>query len=76
MGNLRIAELEKACEEFGLKVEIVETEDKSGPMLVLSGGLPSPESIREINRRLFQIDPGINKILLEIPGGTDPTDHQ
>ena len=63
----RIAELTDACGEFGLNVEIVEPEDNSGPMLILTGRLPTPEIMWEINRRVALIEPCIRKILLEIP---------
>lgn len=65
MQKALIAELSKACEEFGLTVEIVE--NNGGLMAVLSGGLPGPEVIHEINRRFSVIGPQITKILLDIP---------
>ena len=66
MNDMNIIELTKACGEFGLEVEIIETEDESGPMLILTGGFPDPETIQEINRRIALIEPKIRKILLEI----------
>ncbi len=67
MGKIHIMEIAAICGGFGLKAEILEPEDNSGPVLILTGGLPGPEIIREINRRIHLLEPNIRKILLEIP---------
>ena len=67
MSKILSAEIEAICGKFGLNAEILEPEDNSGPVLILKGGLPGPEAIREINRRVHLSEPDIQKILLEIP---------
>jgi hypothetical protein len=75
MITIRTAELATICGEFGLNLEILQPEDGSGPILVLTGGFPDAETLREINRRVFLTEPRIRKIVLELINDATPTNQ-